>query len=386
MLLASAGLLAGREAQATITVNVTVESDAGTSMPRPTAYQYWISYDDCIHDTILDFTVSWTENPVTMAASAVAQCSETFAFQPGDPQTDDCYLIKAGIQNGEVVQVSAQALVKNTLGIDCTTGVTPPANETIVWPQPITIYLYDPNDSTDSAVWPSASTSGGGLGGASSGGSTTQFDIALVGPQPPSPLGLSAGGEELFVELPATPTDVNTQGYYAFCYPPEAFSGGSTGAGGAGDAGGVDGGGGGAGGAPAGSDCPVGTTLPEVPSVSSKYLCAQIPSTATSYPIRKAAVVNGAPLEDGVQYVVAVAAYDQVFNLGPLAPLQCAAPEPTNTFFETYCADGGHGCAGGCGIRDVGGGTDPVWPVLSVGALAAVGIIVRRDRRRRAAV
>jgi hypothetical protein len=366
-------------------------------MSRPAEYQYWISYDDCIHDTVLDFTVSSTEGPVTMKASATAQCSATFVFQPGDPQTDNCYLISSAVQNGDTVHVGAQALVKGALGIDCTTSVTPPANETIVWPQPLTIYLYN---STDSAVWPSPGS--GGLGGATSGtGTAPQFDIALVGPQPPSPISLGAGEDDLILQLPATPTDPNTQGYYAFCYPQPAFDGGTIvssgsagmggtggeegvdgGAGDAGDEGGVDGGAGGAGGSSSGSDCPAGTMLPEVPSFGSKYLCAQIPAAATSFSIAKTA--DGAPLEDGVQYVVAVAAYDQVFNLGPLAPLQCATPQAVDSFFGVYCADGGPGCVGGCGSCDVGGGADPVWPALGAGVIVVAGIVVRRDRRRRA--
>ena len=44
-----------------------------------------------------------------------------------------------------------------------------------------------------------------------------------------------------------------------------------------------------------------------------------------------------------------------------------------------------NGCVNGCGSCDVGGRSQPLWPVLGVTALAAVGILVRRDRRRRRA-
>jgi MYXO-CTERM domain-containing protein len=131
------------------------------------------------------------------------------------------------------------------------------------------------------------------------------------------------------------------------------------------------------------NDCPSTITQPEKHlSYTSSYICGtQVPPTTSTYPITS---VAGAPLENGVQYVVAIAAYDQVWNLGPPAPLQCQTPEPVDSFFPTYCAEGGPGCVGGCGSCDVGGGADPLWPVLGAGALAAVGIIVRRDRRRRA--
>jgi hypothetical protein len=89
----------------------------------------------------------------------------------------------------------------------------------------------------------------------------------------------------------------------------------------------------------------------------------------------------GAPLVDGQQYIVGIAAYDVVNNLGPMAPLQCGIPVPVNSYFPTYCAEGGPGC-GGCGSCNVGSSTDPVWSALGVAALAGAIGLVRRDRRR----
>ena len=65
-------LLAAGEAKATISVtdvSIQIQGDAGTGMTRPTVAQYWISYDDCVNDTILDFTVSVDEPPANLAAS-----------------------------------------------------------------------------------------------------------------------------------------------------------------------------------------------------------------------------------------------------------------------------------------------------------------------------
>jgi MYXO-CTERM domain-containing protein len=124
--------------------------------------------------------------------------------------------------------------------------------------------------------------------------------------------------------------------------------------------------------------------LPETPSYSSQNICgAQISISQTQAQLTT--LNNDTPLMNGTTYIVAIAAYDEVFNLGPLAPLQCGKPQIIDSYYNTYCADGGPGCMNGCGSCNVGGGgTDPLWPVLGAGALAAVGIMVRRDRRRRA--
>jgi hypothetical protein len=80
--------------------------------------------------------------------------------------------------------------------------------------------------------------------------------------------------------------------------------------------------------------------------------------------------------------MIGIAAYDNVYNLGPLSQIQCQTPAPVNSFFPTYCSEGGSGC-GGCGSCNVGSRTDPIWPALGAAALAAVGLAVRNDRRRR---
>jgi hypothetical protein len=132
--------------------------------------------------------------------------------------------------------------------------------------------------------------------------------------------------------------------------------------------------------------CPDGTEIPGLVTnghvdITSKYICGSPSGLGTSYNITTD--YNGNPLMDNQTYIVGIAAFDQVYNLGPLSQLQCIAPQPTNSFFPTYCMDGGAGCVGGCGSCNVGSRTDPIWPALGVAALAAVGLAVRHDRRRR---
>ena len=108
---------------------------------------------------------------------------------------------------------------------------------------------------------------------------------------------------------------------------------------------------------------------------NSPFVCGARISASSTTP-----VIMG--LSNKQQYTIAVAAYDEVNNIGPLSVLQCATPVPTDTFFPQYCKDGGAGCAG-CGSCAVGAPSDLTWPGLALAALAALGLIVRRDERRR---
>jgi hypothetical protein len=148
---------------------------------------------------------------------------------------------------------------------------------------------------------------------------------------------------------------------------------------GKGGAGGAGGAGGGSSGGP--TACDSNETIPGLdpdhPDINSPYVCGkQIPASATS--------PNIPDLTNGTRYIVGIAAYDEVNNIGPISALQCATPQKTDTFFSQYCADGGAACDGGCSACTVGGGADLAWPGLGIAALAGVGLASRRARRRRA--
>ena len=149
---------------------------------------------------------------------------------------------------------------------------------------------------------------------------------------------------------------------------------GGTGIGGAGGAGGAS-----------GTDanlCPPGTTFPGgPPDINSPYVSgSQIPATSSQVNVQSLGVVGA--LLDMHEYIVAVATYDEVFNIGALSPLMCIRPLPPNTYFKEYCADGGPGC-GGCGNCNVGTGGGSLLPMFGAVALGGVVIAVRRDRRRK---
>jgi hypothetical protein len=120
----------------------------------------------------------------------------------------------------------------------------------------------------------------------------------------------------------------------------------------------------------------IGCVDPAHPTVDSPYLYGDsIGAMATS------ALVQG--LTNGKQVKVALAAFDAVDNIGPLSVIQCQTPQPTETFFNQYCADGGAACQGGCGSCNVGSDRDLGSLAFSAALLSCVALGVRRDRRRR---
>jgi hypothetical protein len=192
----------------------------------------------------------------------------------------------------------------------------------------------------------------GGAGDAAPGESYnwTQTQIDLWPPPAVTGTTVEGGAAELVVGLPVD-TDSTTQGYYIFCYPVE--DGGAPDAGGSMDT------------------CPGGAAIPAADlTLTSPYVCgSQVRSTVTQANVTS---VGTAPLQGDTTYAVAVAAYDEVYNLGPTStPAVCGEVQPTGS------------TGSGCGIRQAGAGTDPRWPVLGAAALAALVGLARRDRSRR---
>jgi hypothetical protein len=407
---------------------------------------YYVSYEDCKQNISFEFMVDLggaSTTDFSVWASSTADCTQEIYRSGADLA---CFRLVDTYPSTGIVSFTAQQLVFPMLGItSCdsmattTSFTTGAGGSTTVGvgvggsfgvggsvatdgtgPLPVNIYF---------------------LVGASSGDVTSMNDytewmntqIDLVGPTPPTPSNLGVGDGEIIVNLPSN-TDTDTLGYYIFCYPggggsTSSSTGGTTdagkddagtdagttdagtdggtggtgtggahttsgaggahatgGAGGAGGFGGAGGAGGTGGTAVITTPCPAGTKLPssidpQHPDINSPYVCgSQIPASATSPNVTN--LGDGTVLKDGQSYIVAVAAYDEVFNLGPLSTIQCQTPQQTTTFLDSYCMDGGLGC-GGCGSCNIGAQTDPLWPVLGSLALAAVGISVRRQRRRR---
>jgi MYXO-CTERM domain-containing protein len=428
--LAAASLLVAAEASAG-GVSVTQptitrpEKDGGTALTRQSAYSYYISYDDCIRkgtDAVkLEFPLSVTaalQQGFQIWASTTTDCRDSqIRVQSGN----DCVSLATSYPTNGVFDITARELVEKVLGVkDCvdTSGSTAP--------QPISIYFIGNATSSGTATDANSYT-------------WTNTQVDLLGPEPPSGLTLGVADSELIMSLSAVNTDSNTLGYVLYCYPTDgsagtgggsvstssssssssgdagtgdagtsdAGTGGGTGTGGAGGAGGAGGtggaksdagtsssssssssgdagtgGGGGTGGgnAAGANACAPWETIPGVdparPTLDSPYVC----NSAVSASAKDISAPN---LTNGVRYRIAIAAYDEVGNIGPLSELQCGTPEPTDTFFKTYCADGGTACHDGCGTCAAGGDRDLAWPGLAAMALAAVGFATRRRTTRR---
>jgi MYXO-CTERM domain-containing protein len=381
--------------------------DGGTAAARTDTAEYYISFEDCLSDVQLNFPVSISGDKTGFQvwASVSTDCTiGTNRTMAGSTCVQFGYSYPPG---GDVV-ISSRALVKKmfNVGADC---VADSALGTA--PQPVNIYfMLAPDlgdvDASHVFTW-----------------KNTQVD--LLGPAAPTGVTLGVGDSELKLNLPAN-TDSDTLGYYVFYADASATSatttsgattsssgttsasssttsassstaasssGGGAGGAGAGGAGGTTtsggttttasgtGGAGGAGGAAAKGPnaCDSTETIPGLdvnhPDIYSPFVFGSSLSASST-------VVTVDKLTNGTRYRVAIAAFDEVNNIGPLSVLQCGTPDQTDTFFHQYCADGGNGC-GGCGSCAVGGDDSPVWPALGTGALAALGLVLRRRHATR---
>jgi hypothetical protein len=437
-LLESAGALAaGSVVVSNPTMIPTV--DAGAAPTRTNDALYFISYEDCKNNVVFQFDVAL--NGVASTGFYVygtvqgSDCSQQANRNTAntDPLSSCHALVTSYPSNGRIQLRAYDDLVSKLLGLKSCDDTS------LTGPQQIKLYVFVSPDGTDATTVAATSPWSPWLGtqiilvGPSTPGGieVDPGDSALFVNMPNN----------------ATNSDGTAQGYYFFCYAAGGVSttSGSGGVGGASassstggtggasassssssgsttssSAGGTGGAGtssssstsasstgtsttgastsssGGTGGSKTTTNTGPATGKPlcqhneEIPDlvmnghvdINSKYFCgSQGPGTLTSYTISKDSFGNA--LTNNQTYVVAVAAYDAVYNLGTLSEYFCQYPQPVNSFFPEYCSEGGPGCIGGCGSCNVGSRTDPLWPALGAAALAAVGLAVRHDRRRR---
>ncbi len=320
----------------------------------------YISHADCVNDQAFVFPIALsTQAGFEVYASSTADCSTTTsrgtAIEGGPNGCSQ--LPNAYSETDGTLTIRARDLVESVLQVDCdgkplggsgaSAGTLEPGGAAV------TLFLTFATNTDTSC------TSGTASGACAS----WQTQVKLIPPPAPSEAMLADGDSELIVDLPSGQAPP-MGGYYLFCAPRDAAA---TGTGGAGE--------GDAGSTPAHGDCPAGTSFPvdaQQPGPSSPHVCAgPIQYTETNVNIQS--LGGGSSLEDGTEYVVAVAAYDDVFNISPLSPLLCGSPEQGQ----------GNASGGGCAIRSLGASPDPLWPLLGLAALGGVGVVLRRDRRRR---
>jgi len=118
-----------------------------------------------------------------------------------------------------------------------------------------------------------------------------------------------------------------------------------------------------------------------VSDISGDYLCGQVGGNTTSSYVATNFNDGGAPISDGIQYAVGVAAFDGTGNTGILGPLSCVVPAKVKDFWTEYTSTGGLGGGGFCALQ--GPGMPVSGSLLGMGMGVAAIAYVRRRRRRR---
>jgi hypothetical protein len=104
----------------------------------------------------------------------------------------------------------------------------------------------------------------------------------------------------------------------------------------------------------------------------------------TGDPLTTGTVSTITKLKNGEAVVVAVAAYDDVGNIGKLSELECGTPQPVLSILRAYECAGGF-TETGCGFCSVGGNQGVSYTALVSAGLFVFGFAARRSRRRRVA-
>lgn len=119
--------------------------------------------------------------------------------------------------------------------------------------------------------------------------------------------------------------------------------------------------------------------------VASSYLlvAGEVPTYERAGELRTTATKGSiTDLKNGQAFVVAVAAYDDVGNVGKLSELKCGTPQPVDSILRVYKCKGGL-TESGCGFCSVGGDQGVSFTALASAGLFVLGFAVRRSRRPR---
>jgi len=245
------------------------------------------------------------------------------------------------------------------------------------------------------------------------------IEVDLIGPPAPTGLSVSVNDDDsLLVSYTESTGTTDVKGYQAYCHvlagagggaadwhQPTAGTGGVGGLGGAGGVGGgvagsagaVTGGGGSGGAGGTTSSGTGGTTSSGAGGSTSSGTGGSGDSSCYSDILVPGSLPEGAStcgsrvdsgditvdgLTMGQEYVIAVAAIDNVDNVGPLSTLGCGTPEEVLDFFDAYRDAGGQAGGGLCQCQLVGLSLERP---LAVAAVLVLGLAfgLRRSRRQR---
>lgn len=393
----------------------------GSASSHPNGSQpTWISHDDCERNVYIKVALTLTGSPLNApvqvwAAQNGADCTQV-ANISGPQQV--CWPVTAPQQPATSMSfnINAQDIVQY---ITAATGSKPtsytPGNASGCdsfsqsGPVPVTLYFIPFVNGQPQAGSTPASYA---------------VSVALIGPAAPSNVIVGAG--DTLIKVDWTPaSDANTQGFAVFCDPPPGKEGQATDAsatseldsstvlvcdsttedGGFDDAGNylgditIDGGchyenqstspstssgncqsseifsGGGTVSSTDGEGGAVVTGATPPPANINDYACGNVGS-----PTSTEALVSG--LKNGQKYVVGVAAYDVVGNVGPMSIPGCDSPTPVDDFWKDYKAAGGGAGGGFCSV-DKKSEPASLSAFALVGAASVVSIVRRRRQNKK---
>jgi hypothetical protein len=245
--------------------------------------------------------------------------------------------------------------------------------------------------TTGGASTSATTTTGAGVGGATStsagAGTTTSAGVGGAGGASTSSASSSSTGTGGSSGVGGMSTSSAASTSSASSTSTASGSGGSGGIGGAGGFGGVTSGGLSAGVTGSGNTdvCNPTAAAPVCTPASNLLVAGQVPDydrTGSLPTVGSEGTITG--LENGKAYVVAVAAVDDVGNVGKLSDLQCGTPQPVISILRAYECAGGFN-ASGCGFCSVGGDRSASTAALVSAGLFVFGFAVRRSRRPRVA-
>jgi hypothetical protein len=274
-------------------------------------------------------------------------------------------------------------------------------------------YFYVDDGSSDAGAPTTGATSGGSTSAGSSGGATTGAGSSTSTSAASSSAASSsaasssaasssaassssgAGGASASTGVGGASASSSSAATGATTASSSAATSSSTtggGAGGAGGAGGVVG----AGGTTTGVNLSTGvvgtgntdacnptTMVAECNPASAVLIPGAVPSnTGTGQTLTTGTNGNVTDLVNGTAYVVALAAFDDVGNLGKLSELKCGTPTPVDSFLRVYRCKNGFADSG-CGFCSVSADRGSSFAALVSGGLVVFGLIARRSRRRR---
>lgn len=131
--------------------------------------------------------------------------------------------------------------------------------------------------------------------------------------------------------------------------------------------------------------CSATAVVPVCTAASFLLIPGQVPTIKqTGDSLTTGTVGTIADLKNGEALVVAVAAFDEVGNVGKLSELQCATPLPVINILRAYECAGGFK-ESGCGFCSVGGDRGVSYTALISAGLFIFGFAARRSRRSRVA-